>query len=72
MRRGNLLRILWSYYHFCVKKAIIISASRAKLNREVKNMKENKKEKIVADPNGMYTGRPIDRDEKPIQDVDDL
>ena len=35
-------------------------------------MKEDKKEKIVVDPNGMYTGRPIDRDEKPIQDADDL
>ncbi len=35
-------------------------------------MKEEKKEKIVVDPNGMYTGRPIDKDEKPIQDADDL
>ena len=35
-------------------------------------MKENKKEKIVADPNGMYTGRPIDPDDRPIQDADDL
>ena len=72
MRRGNLLRILWSYYHFCVKKAIIISSSREKLKREVKNMKEDKKEKIMVDPNGMYTGRPIDPDERPIQDADDL
>ena len=36
------------------------------------NMKEEKKEKIVVDPNGMYTGRPIDPDERPIQDADDL
>ncbi len=35
-------------------------------------MKEEKKEKIVVDPNGMYTGRPVDLDEKPIQDADDL
>ena len=34
-------------------------------------MKE-KKEKIVSDPNGSYTGRPIDRNEKPVQDADDL
>ena len=35
-------------------------------------MKENKKEKIVADPNGMYTGVPRERYEKPVQDADDL
>ena len=35
-------------------------------------MKEEKKEKIVVDPSGMYTGRPLDRNEKPIQDADDL
>ena len=34
-------------------------------------MKE-KKEKIISDPNGSYTGRPMDRNEKPIQDADDL
>ena len=31
-----------------------------------------KKQKIVTDPNGSYTGRPVDPTEKPIQDVDDL
>jgi len=32
-----------------------------------------KKEKtIVTDPNGSYTGRPQDPEEKPIQDADDL
>ena len=50
----------------------MISSSREKLKREVKNMKEDKKEKIMVDPNGMYTGRPIDPDERPIQDADDL
>ena len=72
MRRGNLLLILWSYYHFCFKKAIMISSSREKLKGEVRKMKEEKKEKIVVDPNGMYTGRPVDPDERPIQDADDL
>ena len=24
------------------------------------------------DPNGSYTGRPLDPDEKPVQDADDL
>ena len=27
---------------------------------------------IVTDPNGSYTGRPMDRDERPVQDADDL
>ena len=27
---------------------------------------------IVTDPNGSYTGRPLDPQEKPIQDADDL
>lgn len=27
---------------------------------------------IVTDPNGSYTGRPADPDDKPIQDADDL
>ena len=31
-----------------------------------------KKERIVTDPNGSYTGRPKDIHEKPIQDADDL
>ena len=31
-----------------------------------------KKERIITDPNGSYTGRPQDPDDKPIQDADDL
>ena len=27
---------------------------------------------IVTDPNGSYTGRPKDPEEKPVQDADDL
>ena len=30
------------------------------------------KKRIVADPNGSYTGRPRDREEIPVQDADDL
>lgn len=36
------------------------------------NWVPKKEEKIVSDPNGMYTGRPVERDEKPVQDADDL
>ena len=50
----------------------IISLTGEKLNREVSSMKEEKKEKIAVDPNGMYTGRPIDQNERPVQDADDL
>lgn len=35
-------------------------------------MKHDKKTKIVTDPFGSYTGRPIDIYDKPIQDADDL
>ncbi len=38
-------------------------------------MKENKNKKteiIITDPNGSYTGRPLDITERPIQDADDL
>lgn len=31
-----------------------------------------KKDKIITDPNGSYTGRPLDPNEKPVQDADDL
>ena len=31
-----------------------------------------KKEKIITDPNGSYTGRPTDPNDKPVQDADDL
>lgn len=72
MGRGNLLHRLWPSYHFCSKKAIIFSIPREKLIGEVSIVKEEKKEKIVVDPNGMYTGRPIDQYEKPVQDADDL
>ena len=28
--------------------------------------------KIITDPNGSYTGKPRDKNEKPVQDADDL
>jgi len=31
-----------------------------------------KEEKIITDPQGSYTGRPVDRYEVPVQDADDL
>lgn len=33
---------------------------------------DKKQTKIVTDPNGSYTGRPQDPNERPIQDADDL
>lgn len=36
-------------------------------------MKKRKSEqKIITDPQGSYTGRPVDPKEKPVQDADDL
>ena len=34
--------------------------------------KDKKQEIICTDPNGSYTGRPQDPNERPIQDADDL
>jgi hypothetical protein len=31
-----------------------------------------KSKKIITDPNGSYTGVPLDKKETPTQDVDDL
>ena len=33
---------------------------------------KKKEEAIITDPFGSYTGRPLDPEEKPIQDADDL
>ena len=38
----------------------------------VKIRRKNKESKIVTDPFGSYTGRPIDPTERPVQDADDL
>lgn len=35
-------------------------------------MKNEKQEIIITDPNGSYTGRPVNKEEKPVQDADDL
>jgi len=36
------------------------------------NKEKKKREVIVTDPFGSYTGRPSDPQERPIQDADDL
>lgn len=33
---------------------------------------ENFNDGIIADPDGSYTGVPVDKNEKPVQDADDL
>jgi hypothetical protein len=59
-----------------------------KINKKAKEsyMKENEKKKksrpsnmgpdlgcgIITDPNGSYTGVPLDESEQPVQDADDL
>ena len=37
-------------------------------------MKKERKQdqRIVSDPQGSYTGRPAEAEEKPVQDADDL
>lgn len=40
--------------------------------RVVECKQKHEKEKIVTDPLGSYTGNPVDKGEKPVQDADDL
>lgn len=42
------------------------------MNKRNRQVPGREPEKIVTDPFGSYTGRPADKDEKPIQDADDL
>lgn len=37
-----------------------------------KKKKSEKEERIITDPFGSYTGHPVNADERPIQDADDL
>lgn len=37
-----------------------------------KDQKRREETKIITDPFGSYTGIPADKDEKPVQDADDL
>ena len=39
---------------------------------EVMLVTKKDKEKIQTDPFGSYTGRPVEADEVPVQDADDL
>ena len=34
--------------------------------------KSEKEERIITDPFGSYTGHPVNADERPVQDADDL
>ncbi len=46
--------------------------SKKKSTDEVKKLTEGYDESICTDPNGSYTGVPENKNEKPVQDVDDL
>lgn len=37
-----------------------------------KDRNDYQKQVIITDPNGSYTGRPVDEKDKPVQDADDL
>ena len=40
--------------------------------QEVLQRMEQANQSSLHDPNGSYTGKPADKDEVPVQDVDDL
>ncbi len=50
------------------KESLFMDKCKNKKDKE----KEYGDEHICTDPNGSYTGVPLDADEKPVQDVDDL
>ena len=37
-----------------------------------KNKEKEEKSRIITDPDGSYTGTPENKNEQPVQDVDDL
>ena len=51
-----------------------MSKSNKKLSKKVDSVVKSfvDEQSFKTDPNGSYTGRPADKDEKPVQDVDDL
>ncbi|MDR2557921.1 MAG: hypothetical protein LBC86_00015 [Oscillospiraceae bacterium] len=51
-----------------------ISAESAKMNNVMQKPREMIADMIApdTDPNGSYTGAPVNRNEKPVQDADDL
>ena len=53
---------------------VIIMENKNKSKKQKKNVKfKGKKEKIISDVNGSYTGVPTDpMDVRPVQDADDL
>lgn len=36
------------------------------------NVVKRNKDGVIADPQGSYTGIPVDKNDKPVQDADDL
>lgn len=43
-----------------------------KNKQEKKDKKDMRKKPVITDPQGSYTGRPVELYETPVQDADDL
>lgn len=64
MTRANQGKLIWEVEFMNQKeKMILIPPSPMGGDREAS---------IITDPQGSYTGRPIERNEVPVQDADDL
>ena len=69
---SHLLYVL-RFYHFLRKKAIIFSVFGGRVIQGGDHLKKKDKEEvIIVDPFGSYTGLVNNKDEKPVQDADDL
>lgn len=56
----------------CVYTKLLFGILTLKWGELLDKKRMGAKSKIVTDPNGSYTGQPVDRYEKPAQDADDL
>lgn len=60
----------------CSKLNLEVSKMRKRFEKRTARLGETVPKRfqdpIVTDPNGSYTGRPKDPDDRPIQDADDL
>ncbi len=64
-------RMVYFIYKMGIKLYSISNYHNGWKMKKRKNVKFDEKE-IITDPNGSWTGVPLDKNEKPIQDADDL
>ena len=60
-------------YTYCVNEGRMdMKEDYRKKKRSIRLLKDTRPSPIVTDPQGCYTGRPLEAYEQPVQDADDL